>query len=88
MRHTRVNVTLDPDTFELVKELAELRGLTQSALLREFLGSCTEPFERSIAMMKLVKNADPETMAAVNKLLDKAKDEADETMLRAERVLR
>lgn len=86
--NTRVNVTLDTRTYDLVSELAELRNISRSALLREFLSAYPETFEKSIAMMKLVHSADPETMAAVNRILNKTKDDADFSLDTVERILR
>lgn len=68
----RVNVTLTPETYDVITELAELRGLTRSSLIREFLAASVPTLQTTIEMMKTINNTDPDKMAAIAKMLEEA----------------
>lgn len=74
---TRVHVTLTPEVFAIVTELAELRLTSRPALLREFLSGAAPSLQASIDMIRMMQNATPEKMAAIAKLLESAEQQAD-----------
>lgn len=72
----RVNVTLEPHRYDLLKRLAGLQGVSMSYLIADLLETVAEPLERVCVVLE-----------AASKAPDNVKDGLRAALYRAERVL-
>lgn len=71
----RVNVTLDPHRYELLKRLATLQGVSMSYLISDLLETVADPLERVCVVLEAASKAPQNVKEGLRSALDKAERE-------------
>lgn len=71
----RVNVTLEPHRYELLKRLAALQGVSMSYLISDLLDTVAEPLERVCVVLEAASKAPQNVKEGLRTALDKAERE-------------
>lgn len=64
MKH-RINVSFDERTYNLISDLADFRGMSRSALIREFFEASAPTLEKAVNMFRVLRDSDTETIKSI-----------------------
>lgn len=76
----RVNVTLEHGTYELLGQLAALRGCSRSALVREFLDASEPMMRRTALLLAAAQELDELSVMEFERMLGDAENEVIDKM--------
>lgn len=76
----RVNVTLEQGTYDLLGQLAHLRGCSRSALVREFLAASEPMMRRTALLLEAAQELDERSVLEFERMLDEAESEVLDKM--------
>lgn len=71
----RVNVTLEPHRYDLLKRVAALQGVSMSYLISDLLETVAEPLERVCVLLEAASKAPQNVKEGLRSALDKAERE-------------
>lgn len=76
----RVNVTLEQGTYDLLGQLAHLRGCSRSALVREFLAASEPMMRRTALLLAAARDLDEHSAMEFERMLGDAESEVIDKM--------
>lgn len=79
MKH-RINVSFDEKTYNLITDLASMRGVSRSALIREFFEASSPSLEKAVSMFRVLRDSDPETIRSISDFIGMAEQRALDTL--------
>jgi uncharacterized protein (DUF1778 family) len=76
----RVNVTLEDETYQVLEQLAQLRGCSRSALVREFLDASAPMMKRTALLLSAASTMDERAVMEFQKMLEDAEGDLLQSM--------
>lgn len=68
-RPYRINISLQPDTYNLISKLSEHRNCSRSAIIRDLIDASTPALQQTLDILESVSKMDAKALAAFKESL-------------------